>query len=54
VGGHGGSGGGGEGVYVQGGCLCDAPGTAGDFPGGGALLLAASVSGLLRRRRDRR
>ena len=52
-GGHGGSGGG-EGVYVQGGCLCDAPGTAGDFPGGGALLLAASVSGLLRRRRDRR
>ncbi|MEP7123801.1 MAG: DUF11 domain-containing protein [Byssovorax sp.] len=53
AGGRGGSGGADEGVNVQGGCLCDAPGTTGDLPGGGALLLAAGLSGLLRRRRDR-
>ena len=54
AGGRGGSGGGGEGVFVQGGCLCDAPGTTGDLPAGGAMVLAACASGLLRRRRDRR
>jgi uncharacterized repeat protein (TIGR01451 family) len=54
AGGRGGSGGGGEGVLVQGGCLCDAPGTSGELPSGEALLLAACLSGLLKRRRDRR